>query len=186
MSSFPLEVTTMDTDVVVVGGGGASSRAALSAAQAGAKVRMLCKAPPQKGGSTVHGASEMMGMGAAAGFGDTRDKPEIHFEDTMGPARGFIDETLVRVLAEDAPQRASDLIDLGVQFDRIDSGAYKLIRSDFGTYGRAMSVKGRTGRAFVEALSLASEAVGVAVDSPVALVDIVRDDDGAICGGRGL
>lgn len=182
MNTFPLDIVTVDTDVVVVGGGGAASRAALSAAQAGASVRMICKAPPGKGGSTVHGASEIMGMGAAAGFGDRRDKPEIHFRDTMEPARGFIDETLVRVLAEDAPQRIRDLVELGVTFDRLDEGTYRLIRSDFGTYARAMTVKGRTGRAFVDALSRAIEKAGVSVDAPVALLDIIRDRDGAVCG----
>lgn len=182
MSPFPIDIITVDADVVVVGGGGAASRAALSAAQAGAKVRMICKAPPCQGGSTVHGASEMMGMGAAAGFGDKRDEPEIHFRDTMEPARGFIDDALVRVLAEDAPKRVRDLIDLGVAFDRLDDSAYRLIRSDFGTYARAMSAKGRTGRAFVEALARAIDAAGVAVDAPVALLDLVRDGDGAVCG----
>lgn len=177
-----MNIDTVHADVVVIGGGGAASRAALSAAQAGAQVRIVSKAPPQQGGSTVHGASEMMGMGAAASLGDSRDKPEIHFHDTMRPARGFIDETLVRVLAEDAPDRVRDLIDLGVQFDRLDSGAYRLIRSDFGTYGRAMSVAGRTGKAFVAALSDAITAGGVAVDAPVALIDIVRDSDGTVCG----
>lgn len=177
-----MDIETVQTEVVVIGGGGAASRAALSAAQAGAAVRMISKAPLRKGGSTVHGASEMMGMGAAAGFGDGRDKPEIHFQDTMRPARGFIDEKLVRVLAEDAPARMCDLIDLGVQFDRLDSGAYRLIRSDFGSYGRAMSVAGRTGRAFVAALSDAIAAAGIAVDAPVALIDIVRDAAGRVCG----
>ena len=177
-----MDFETVTADVIVFGGGGAASRAALSAAQAGAKVRMVCKAAPGKGGSTVHGASEIMGMGAAAGFGDPRDAPEIHFHDTMGPARGFIDESLVRVLAEDAPERIRDLIALGVEFDRVDSGAYRLIRSDFGTYGRAMTVMGRTGRAFVLALADGIRAAGVAVDSPVALVDLVRDADGTVCG----
>lgn len=177
-----MHIDTITTDVVVVGGGGAASRAALSAARAGARVRMICKAPPQRGGSTVHGASEMMGMGAAAGFGDARDTPEIHFADTMAPARGFIDETLVRTLAEDAPARVRDLIDLGVRFDRTESGAYNLIRSDFGTYGRAMSVMGRTGRAFVAALMDAVAKAGVVVDSPVAVVDLARDSDGAVAG----
>ena len=37
-------------------------------------------------------------------------------------------------------------------FDRIDDG-YKLIRSDFGSYARALGVKGKTGKAFVTALA---------------------------------
>ena len=67
---IPME--TRDADVVVVGGGGAASRAALSARTEGARVRILTKAPFKAGGSTVHGASEIMSMGAA-GFGEAAD-----------------------------------------------------------------------------------------------------------------
>ncbi len=133
--------------MVVVGGGGAASRAALSARLAGADVLMLTKAPLGVGGSTVHGASEIMSMGAS-GYGDASDSPDIHYRDTMAAASGFIDPALVRVLADDAPQRIRDLIDFGVAFDRADavSGAvsgksdFKLIQSDFGSYARALGV----------------------------------------------
>ena len=151
MPKLPIEVVKLEADVVVVGGGGAASRAALSAAEGGARVRLVTKAPLKQGGSTVHGASEIMSMGAAAGLGDPRDRPEVHFEDTMRPARNFIDERLVRVLVEDAPKRLHELIALGVPFDRLPDEAYKLIRSDFGTYARAAGVRGKTGRAFVPA-----------------------------------
>src|SRR5262245_23965628 len=113
ITGLPIAVEKVTADVVVVGGGGAASRAALSARQAGANVRLLTKAPLQSGGSTVHGASEIMSMGAA-GFGDALDSPEIHYQDTMRAGRGFIDDALVRVLAEDAPERIRDLVDLGV------------------------------------------------------------------------
>ncbi len=182
---LPIEVETVQTDVVVVGGGGAASRAALSARRAGADVRLMTKAPLQSGGSTVHGASEIMSMGAA-GFGDRSDSPEIHYEDTMRAGRGFIDATLVRVLAEDAPQRINDLIELGVPLDRAAGGeGYKLIKSDFGSYARALGVGGKTGKAFVHALSDELQRTGVKVDAPVMLVDLVRDGDGAIAGVLG-
>jgi succinate dehydrogenase/fumarate reductase flavoprotein subunit len=181
-----LEIVTREADVVVVGGGGAACRAALSARQAGARVRLMCKAPPGVGGSTVFGASEIMSMGAAAGFGDARDNPEIHFQDTMRPARGFIDETLVRTLAEEAPARMRDLIALGVPFDRLEDGSYKQIRSDFGTHARAMGVQGRSGRYFVEALSGEMTRLGVEIDAPVMLIDLVRDANGELCGVLGF
>ena len=150
--TFGFDVDQVQADVVVVGGGGAASRAAVSAAQAGAKVLVVAKAPVGQGGSTVHGASEIMSMGAS-GYGSEQDSPSIHYEDTMRPAGGFIDRDLVRVLAEDAPARIADLIALGVPFDRVrtegpDAG-YKLIQSDFGSYARALGVKGKTGKAFV-------------------------------------
>ncbi|MGF6936143.1 succinate dehydrogenase/fumarate reductase flavoprotein subunit [Paraburkholderia sp. UCT70] len=167
-------------DVVVVGGGGAASRAAVSAAQAGAKVLLLAKAPVGQGGSTVHGASEIMSMGAA-GYGSADDSATVHYEDTMRAAGGFIDRELVRVLAEDAPKRIADLIELGVPFDRVSDG-YKLIRSDFGTYARALGVEGKTGKAFVSALADEARKLGVETRQPVALIDLLRDSSGRVSG----
>jgi fumarate reductase (CoM/CoB) subunit A len=190
MAKLPIDVIKVTTDVVVVGGGGAASRAALSARQAGAEVHLVTKAPLKTGGSTVHGASEIMSMGAA-GYGDRRDSTELHFEDTMRAGKGFIDPNLVRVLAEDAPKRIQDLIDLGVAFDRLPAPPeeqatdYKLIKSDFGSYGRAMGVSGKTGLAFVDAISNELVRLGVKVDAPVMLVDLVRNTAGQIAGVLG-
>lgn len=192
LRSLGLDVEELTTEVVVVGGGGAASRAALSARLAGAEVLVLAKAPLGKGGSTVHGASEIMSMGAS-GYGDRDDGPEVHYRDTMAAARGFIDPALVRTLAEDAPDRIRDLIDYGVPFDRAGQGAvhgarpgeerdYKLIRSDFGSYARALGVSGKTGRAFVAALSEQAAARGVQVRAPAGLVDLLFDRHGRAAG----
>lgn len=177
-----MKVVTIQTDVLVVGGGGAASRAALSAAEAGAKVRMACKAPLLQGGSTVHGASEIMSMGAAAGFGDKNDNPEIHYQDTMRAAEGFIDPKLVRVLAHDAPERVRDLLNMGLKPDQAIDGNVKLIQSDFGSYPRCVGVSGKTGKAFVTAMTGELQRMGVIVDAPMSLVDIVRDNEGSIAG----
>jgi succinate dehydrogenase/fumarate reductase flavoprotein subunit len=157
MSHLPIEIAKVTADVVVIGCGGAAAWAALSARLAGAEVRLAAKAPLRIGGSSVHGAIEIMSMGAA-GFGDRRDNPQIHFEDTMRAGQGFISPALVRVPAEDAPARIRDLIVLGVPFDRMPSAApagedYWLIESDFGSYARALGVGGKTGRAFLDALA---------------------------------
>lgn len=192
LQALGLDVEELHTDVVVVGGGGAASRAALSARRAGAQVLVLAKAPQGIGGSTVHGASEIMSMGAS-GYGDARDSAEVHYRDTMAAATGFVDPALVRVLAEDAPARIHDLIDFGVPFDRAGQGAvhgakpgeerdYKLIRSDFGSYARALGVSGKTGKAFVMALAAQANACGVVVRSPAALVDLLLDVHGNAVG----
>ena len=185
MASLPIEIIKLSADVVVFGGGGAASRAALSARQAGANVRLVTKAPLKAGGSTVHGASEIMSMGAA-GFGDPADSSELHYQDTMRAGRGFIDPALVRILAEDAPARIRDLIEIGVPLDRAGPDQYKLIKSDFGSYARALGVGGKTGKAFVEALTDEMLRLGVAVDANVALVDLIRDSDGAVAGALGF
>ncbi|MBV7483330.1 FAD-binding protein [Bordetella sp. BOR01] len=176
-------VVKRSADVLVVGGGGAASRAALSARQRGADVRLLTKAAFQAGGSTVHGASEIMSMGAA-GFGVADDSRQKHFDDTMRAGRGFIDEPLVRVLAEEAPDRIRDLMALNVPFDQEGVGP-KLIKSDFGSHARALGVGGRTGKAFVQALSRELLRAGVQVDEGIALVDLIRDTHGSVAGVLG-
>lgn len=189
LKGLGLEVAELATDVVVVGGGGAASRAALSARLAGAEVLMLAKAPLGAGGSTVHGASEIMSMGAS-GYGAAADSAEIHYRDTMAAASGFIDRDLVRVLAEDAPRRIADLIEFGVAFDRVAPekvvpghvSDYKLIQSDFGSFARALGVSGKTGKAFVSALNEQAISRGVKVHAPAALVDILLDTDGRAAG----
>jgi fumarate reductase (CoM/CoB) subunit A len=179
------QVDVAQTEVVVVGGGGAASRAAVSAAQAGAKVLVLAKAPIGKGGSTVHGASEIMSMGSS-GYGSPQDSADVHYCDTMQAAAGFIDPALVRVLAEDAPARIHDLIELGVPFDRTASDQYKLIQSDFGSYPRALGVAGKTGKAFVNALAEQMQALGVETRAQVALVDLLRNQAGEVNGVLGI
>lgn len=178
-------VDVAETDVVVVGAGGAASRAAVSAAMVGAKVLMLAKAPVGKGGSTVHGASEIMSMGSS-GYGSAQDSPDVHYRDTMQAAAGFIDPALVRVLAEDAPARIRDLIEWGVPFDRTGGSEYKLIQSDFGSFPRALGVSGKTGKAFVVALSERAARLGVETRAPVALVDLLRNSAGEVAGVLGV
>src|SRR3546814_4468935 len=94
----------------------------------------VCSSDLRAGGSTVHGSSEIMSMGAA-GFGSRDDSRDSHYEDTMRAGRGFIDESLVRVLADEAPERIKDLMQLGVPFEQEGQGL-KLIRSDFGSHAR--------------------------------------------------
>ena len=185
LEALGFAVDVANADVVVVGGGGAASRAAVSAAQAGAKVLVLAKAPVGKGGSTVHGASEIMSMGAS-GYGSRDDSPEVHYRDTMQAASGFIDPALVRVLAEDAPARIADLVNWGVPFDRIGDQGYKLIQSDFGSFPRALGVAGKTGKAFVNALAEQAALLGVETRAPVALVDLLRDEAGTVVGVLGM
>lgn len=184
MGANIIQMETRDADVLVVGGGGAASRAALSAREAGADVRLLTKAAFKSGGSTVHGASEIMSMGAA-GFGEAADSRLQHYEDTMRAGHGFIDPALVRVLADEAPERVRDLMAIGVPFDR-ESERFKLIQSDFGSHARALGVKGKTGKAFVEALSDAMLRSGVQVEDGVSLVDLVRDANGEAAGVLGF
>jgi L-aspartate oxidase len=57
--------------------------------------------------------------GIAAPIGQN-DSPELHFQDTIAAGDGLCDEEAVRILTTEAPNRISDLVDLGVPFDTVD------------------------------------------------------------------
>ncbi|RMF92200.1 MAG: FAD-binding protein, partial [Nitrospinota bacterium] len=142
------DIPIVRTDVLVCGAGGAGLRAAISAHQQGASVRVLCKLPLLAGGSTANGLSEIMSIGAAIAHSDEPDSPEVHFLDTMRAGWGFIDEQLVRIYAYEVPERFWDLVLLGVPFAQKTDGRFRQRHSDFATYRRTMAVPdGSTGRA---------------------------------------
>lgn len=57
--------------------------------------------------------------GVAAPIG-LNDSPELHFEDTMKAGDGLCDPEAVKILANEAPDRISDLVRFGVPFDTVN------------------------------------------------------------------
>jgi L-aspartate oxidase len=97
-------------DVVVVGAGVAGFSAALAAADGGAAVLVLAKAPHRSSNSYA----AQGGVAAAVGPGDD---PALHAADTLTAGRGLCRPSAVRPLAEEAPARIAELRLLGVRFD---------------------------------------------------------------------
>lgn len=176
----------IETDVLVVGGGGAAARAALSAAQAGADVRMAIKAKWLTGGSTATAFSELLAIAAAIGHADERDHPEIHYEDTLDAGRGFIDPELVWTLASEVPHRIQDLIDIGLNFDKQENGKLVQGMSDFATYPRTCRVNGVTARHILVALGKQIKKRGVPIDENMMVFKLITDNDQNISGALGM
>src|SRR5579883_2940464 len=103
----------MSYDVIVVGSGLSGLYGALQAARHGS-VLLLTKANLEES-NTYHA------QGGIAVALTAADSPELHFRDTMIAGAGLCDPRAVRVLVEEGPRRVRDLIERGVQFDRIDS-----------------------------------------------------------------
>jgi len=59
-------------------------------------------------------------QGGIAAAISKRDSAELHFKDTIEAGAGLCDEDAVRILVEEAPDRISDLVNIGVPFDTID------------------------------------------------------------------
>ena len=180
-----LQVTNrIKTDVLVVGGGGAAARAALEAARRGASVRLVSKGRLGAAGLTATAWSEILAIGAALGHTDPRDTPEAHYRDTMAGGEGFCDPRLVRVLAEDAPARVMDLVELGVPFDR-DGDRLRQGLSDFASYPRTCRVNGSTGPVILATLLKEIRRLGVPMDEGVMAAGLLVAD-GRVAGVMGL
>jgi L-aspartate oxidase len=95
--------------LVVVGGGVAGLFAALCAARE-SDVLVLTKGP------LLWSTSLLAQGGIAAAVGDD-DDASLHAADTLRAGRGLCRPSAVSVLAEEAPARFRDLVELGVEFD---------------------------------------------------------------------
>ncbi len=136
--------TSLLCDVLVIGAGAAGVRAAISAKMTGAEdVILLCKSAFGKGGATYYPLSYGWGMQAATRESDPMDSPEIHFQEIMAAAQGMCDEELARILAENAPRRAGDMLPLlGLPFDRQDDGHVYQCVGCYSTHKRCYQVTG--------------------------------------------
>jgi fumarate reductase flavoprotein subunit len=106
-----------DADVLVVGAGLAGLAAAITAADAGAKVLLIDK--HYKIGGAAMGAG---GSYSAAGSRLQREKqiqdsPALHFEEANRIGKGKADPAILRLYAEQAPPTQDWLERLGVEFD---------------------------------------------------------------------
>lgn len=138
-------------DVLVVGAGLAGLFTAL---QLGARpVTVLAAGKRNKGA-----ASKWAQGGIAAALG-TDDSPALHAQDTMDAGAGLVDEAIARLVAEEAADRIADLENLGVGFDRDDSGAFSLGREAAHSRDRIIGTQGdRSGREIMRALLKRAEA----------------------------
>ncbi len=57
------------------------------------------------------------GIAAAIGINDS---PELHYKDTISAGDGLCNEEVVRILADEGPDRIADLVNFGVPFDTVD------------------------------------------------------------------
>ncbi|KIL45249.1 FAD-binding protein [Jeotgalibacillus soli] len=185
MSNYKID-RIIETDVLVVGGGGAAARAALSAVEAGAEIRVAVKSKWLGGGSTATAFSELLAIAAAIGHADERDQPEIHYEDTLDAGRGFIDPELVWALASEVPDRIQDLINIGLNFDKQENGKLVQGMSDFATYPRTCRVNGVTARHILVALSKQIKNNGVPIDEHTAVFKLVTDENNNISGALAI
>jgi fumarate reductase (CoM/CoB) subunit A len=134
-----VEIDKVITDVAVVGAGGAGMRAAIAAAEAGARVIVLTKGQAARSGATPMACPSYQ---AAFAMEDDRDSPEVAFEDTRSEGRYLGDENLIWVLTHEATDRAMDLLRYGVKFRKKDDGKFLQVVHPGHSYERNLVILG--------------------------------------------
>jgi succinate dehydrogenase / fumarate reductase flavoprotein subunit/L-aspartate oxidase len=132
-------------DVLVIGSGVAGLTAALSAADAGARVVLATKL----GLASSNTAKAQGGIQAALGDDDA---PRVHAEDVMHSSHETADPVLVAALTDGAPAAIERLERFGVAFTHDADGRYRLARCGGATRKRLLQVGDRTGHAIATAL----------------------------------
>ncbi len=159
-------------DSLVVGSGIAGLRAAIEIASGGGRVAVLTKDGP------TDSSSDKAQGGLAAVLSDD-DEIELHYRDTLVAGDGLCNESAVRVLVEEGPARALELIDWGARFDR-EGARLALGREGAHSKRRILHAQGdSTGREIVRALvRKAGETAGIDILPHMFSVDLV------LAGGR--
>ncbi|HEU4402333.1 MAG TPA: L-aspartate oxidase [Candidatus Polarisedimenticolia bacterium] len=159
-------------DAIVVGSGIAGLRAALEIASGGGRAAILTKDGP------TDSSSDKAQGGIAAVLSDD-DEVSLHYQDTLEAGDGLCHEGAVRVLVEEGPARALELIDWGARFDR-EGARLALGREGAHSKRRILHAQGdSTGREIVRALvEKARETEGIVLLPRIFSVDLL------MAGGR--
>src|SRR2546428_467209 len=159
-------------DAVVVGSGIAGLRAAIEIGRGGGRVAILTKDDP------TDSATDKAQGGLAAVLSDD-DEISVHYQDTLLAGDGLCHEGAVRVLVEEGPARARELVDGGARFDREGAGL-ALAREAAHSKRRILRAQGdSTGREIARALVVKSSE-----DSRITLLLHIFSVDLILQGGR--
>lgn len=130
---------TVETDVLIVGGGGAAVRAALAADDAGARVAMIVKGQIAHSGLTAMACPSYQAAGA---FEEPEDTTDIAFTDVTKEGRYLGDENLIRILVEEATERALEMEQYGVKLTKNDDGRILQVMHPGQSYARNLVIRG--------------------------------------------
>src|SRR6187399_1461721 len=167
------EYDRIEHDVLVIGAGGAGLRAAIEAANAGARVGLVCKSLLGK----AHTVMAEGGAAAAMANVDDRDSWRVHFADTMRGGQYLNNWRMAELHAKEAPDRVRELEAWGAVFDRTKDG--KILQRNFGghRYPRLAHVGDRTGLELIRTLQDHGIHQGIEVYMEVTVVSLLKDGD---------
>ncbi|GAA4828564.1 L-aspartate oxidase [Algivirga pacifica] len=141
----------MRIDYLVIGSGIAGLSYALKLAEHFSKEKhkpsicILTKSDPDE-------SNTQYAQGGIAAVTKHSDSYENHVQDTLDAGSFLNDEEVVRLVVENGPERIQELIEWGTQFDRHESGEYKLAREGGHSDHRILHHKDVTGKEIQRAL----------------------------------
>ncbi|MBI4189967.1 MAG: FAD-binding protein [Betaproteobacteria bacterium] len=174
------EVVVEHVDVVIAGSGAAGMRAAIAAHEAGAKTLLLAKGPCRASHTRMSGGRYNVVSGLNPG-----DSNDAFYRDTIESGAGINNHEMVRVLVEEAMDRALDLEEYGLMWDRTEAKKYYLSMTGGGSFVRTMGSMDE-GIGITEVMLHRMHALGIPVRDFHMLVDVVKDDNGRVVGALTL
>ena len=162
-----------DYDVLVLGSGGSGLRAAVAAAEAGAKTGLVCKSLLGK----AHTVMAEGGLAASLGNVDPRDNWETHFQDTMFGGKYLNNWRMAELHAKEAPDRARELEHWGAVFDRTPDR--KMSQRAFGghTYKRLVHIGDRTGLEMIRTMQDKAVHSDIDIFMETTITKLIKDGD---------
>lgn len=175
-----MEIEQHDYDVLVIGAGGAGLRAAIAAAEHGARTALVCKSLLGK----AHTVMAEGGIAASLGNVESDDNWRVHFQDTMFGGKYLNNWHMAELHAKEAPDRVRELERWGGVFDRTPDR--KMSQRAFGghTYRRLVHIGDRTGLELIRTLQDKAVHAGIDVFMECTVARLLKDGDRA-CGAFG-
>ena len=171
---------TTTADVIVVGSGIAGLTTALRLRRRVDRVLLVTKTVLDEG-------STAWAQGGIAAVMSPEDSPAEHIHDTLVAGVGLCDVEAVETLVREGTDAVWDLIALGAEFDRGDTGKISLTREGGHHRDRILHAGGdATGREISRALIAALDRVrddpGIEVIEHALVVDLLTDTSRRVCG----
>lgn len=171
---------TTTADVIVVGSGVAGLTTALRLRRRVDRVLLVTKTVLDEG-------STAWAQGGIAAVMSPEDSADEHVHDTLVAGVGLCDVEAVRTLVREGTDAVWDLIALGAEFDRGDTGRIALTREGGHHRDRILHAGGdATGkeisRALIAALARVQDDPGIEVIEHALVVDLLTDDADRVCG----
>lgn len=160
-------------DVLIIGSGAAGLTAAISLAEAGKNIGLICKGPLSEG-------STLYAQGGIAAVLDSQDTIEAHIRDTLIAGAGLCDIEAVKFTVSHGREAVEWLIDRGVQFtqEQMPDGEwrYHLNREGGHSHRRIIHSDDETGKSVSKTLvDLVRQFSNIQIFETHLAIDLIKD-----------